>query len=84
MTKKIDENELDECQACSGPLSREKINLEDYQGGKLYMMEQIEAFVCQNCGEVWIPEKTMMEFEKMIVTAKAHNKTKKKTKGRKK
>ena len=68
---------MEDCQACGGPLNLEKINLEDYQGGKLYMMEQIEAFVCQSCGEVWIPEKTMLEFENMITTAKAHSKTKK-------
>ncbi len=61
-----------ECQACGGPLELEKVNLEDYQGGKLYMMEKVPAFVCQNCDEIWVPEPIMQEFEKMIETAKAH------------
>ncbi|MDD5382879.1 MAG: type II toxin-antitoxin system MqsA family antitoxin [Candidatus Margulisbacteria bacterium] len=64
----------EECQACGGPLNLEKVNLEDYQGGKLYMMEKVPAYVCQNCGEVWVPEPIMQEFEKMIETAKEHHK----------
>ncbi|MFC1637781.1 YgiT-type zinc finger protein, partial [Candidatus Margulisiibacteriota bacterium] len=71
---------------CGGPLSLEKVNLEDYQGGKLYMMEQVPAFVCQGCGEVWVPEPIMAEFEKMIETVKKRKKKAppKKSTGRKK
>ena len=59
-----------ECQACGAPLSLEKVNLEDYQGGKLFMMEKVPAFVCEGCGEVWVPEPVMLEFERMIETVK--------------
>lgn len=62
--------EIGDCQNCGGALVIEKVNLEDYQGGKLYMMESIPAFVCQECGEVWVPEPIMKEFIKMIDTAK--------------
>ncbi|HVN67564.1 MAG TPA: YgiT-type zinc finger protein [Candidatus Sulfotelmatobacter sp.] len=58
------------CEACGGELAPEKVNLEDYQGGKLYMMENVPAYVCQECGEIWVPEPQMQEFEKMIETAK--------------
>lgn len=58
-----------DCEACGGELSIEKVNLEDYQNGKLYMMEGVPAYVCQACGEVWVPEPIMDEFEKMIKTA---------------
>ncbi len=68
--KFLEENAPSECQACGGPLSVEKVNLEDYQGGKLYLMEQVPALACQSCGEVWIPEPVMAEFEKMIDIAK--------------
>lgn len=47
----------------------EKVNLEDYHNGKLYMMENVPAYVCQECGEIWVPEPIMQEFEKMIETA---------------
>jgi YgiT-type zinc finger domain-containing protein len=59
----------EECAACGGPLELEKVNLEDYQGGKLYMMEGVPAYVCQECDEIWVPEPLMAEFEKMIATA---------------
>jgi YgiT-type zinc finger domain-containing protein len=67
----------DECAACGGALELEKVNLEDYQGGKLYMMESVPAYVCQECGEIWVPEPIMQEFEKMIETVKAKGQTKK-------
>ena len=70
----LEENKPEECQACGGLLSLEEVNLEDYQGGKLYMMEKVPAFICQECGEVWVPDFIMKEFEKMIVTAKANRK----------
>lgn len=60
----------EECGACGGHLELEKVNLEDYQDGKLYMMEGVPAYVCQECDEIWVPEPLMAEFEKMIETAK--------------
>ena len=77
-------NVPEECQACGGSLTLEKVNLEDYQGGKLYMMEKVPAFACQSCGEIWVPEPIMAEFEKMIETVKQRKKQKKKRKGGKK
>jgi len=59
-----------ECQACGGPLSLEEINLEDYQGGKLYMMEKVPAYACQSCGEIMVPAPIIKEFTAMIQTAK--------------
>jgi YgiT-type zinc finger domain-containing protein len=81
--KILEEKSPGECQACEGLLNLEKVNLEDYQGGKLYLMESVPAYVCQDCGEVWVPEPIMFEFEKMIATAKS-KKTRKKTKKKKK
>ena len=69
--------EPEACEACGGPLELEKVNLEDYQEGKLYMMESVPAYVCQECGEVWVPEPLMAEFEKMIATVKEKNTAKK-------
>lgn len=67
----------DFCQACGGGVVPEKVNLEDYVEGKLYLMENIDAYVCQECGEVWVPEETISEFEKMIDLAQKKNKRKK-------
>jgi len=74
--KYLQENAPESCEACGGTLEQEKVNLEDYQGGKLYVMENIPALACQECGEVWIPEPAMKEFESMIKTAKSRPKPK--------
>lgn len=71
-------NAPEECEVCGGPLTLEKVNLEDYQEGKLYMMEGVPAFVCQECGEIWVPEPIMQEFEKMIETAQEKGRKEKK------
>lgn len=68
----LKDQEVGECQVCGGGLELEKVNLEDFQGGKLYMMENVPAYVCQECGEIWVPEPILQEFEKMIETAKHH------------
>jgi len=68
--KDLLDEEIESCEACGGNLDLEKVNLEDYQEGKLYLMEGVPAYVCSECGEVWVPEPIMQEFEKMIATAK--------------
>ncbi len=61
------------CEVCGGELKVEKVNLEEFEGGKLYLMENVSAFVCQECGEIWVPEPALKEFEIMINTAKSRN-----------
>ncbi|MFA4906144.1 MAG: type II toxin-antitoxin system MqsA family antitoxin [Candidatus Margulisiibacteriota bacterium] len=60
------------CEACGGDLKPEKVNLEELEGGKLYLMENVPAMVCEACGEIWVPEPILKEFEKMMDTAKRH------------
>lgn len=74
----LSEDAPEECQACGGAVVLEKVNLEDYQGGKLYMMEEVPAYVCQECGESFVPAPIIAEFEKMIETAKHRPSPKKK------
>lgn len=61
------------CEACGGFLKAEKVNLEEFEDGKLYLMENVLAYICQECGEMWVPEPTLQEFEKMMDTAKHHH-----------
>ncbi len=61
------------CEACGGVLKAEKVNLEEFEGGKLYLMENVVAYVCQECGEMWVPEPILNEFEDMMKTAKLHH-----------
>lgn len=78
------EAEEAKCESCGGELNPEKVNLEEFEKGKLYLMEKVPAFVCQDCGEVWVPEPIMKEFEKMLETAKKHSLKKEKKAPRKK
>lgn len=74
MTSKNDNTEedfeegLQFCEACGGMLKPEKVNLEEFENGKLYMMENVLAYICALCGEMWVPEPILNEFEKMIET----------------
>lgn len=67
------EEESERCQACGGALKPEKVNLEEFEGGKLYLMENIAAYICEDCGEMWIPEPILNEFENMMKTAKKYH-----------
>jgi len=77
---KEEKNEVEEffegaegaCEACGGELKPEKVNLEELENGKLYLMENVPAMVCEGCGEIWVPEPILKEFEKMMETAKLH------------
>lgn len=67
------EEATDVCEACGGPLKAEKINLEEFEGGKLYLLENVVAYICEECGETWVPEPVLKEFENMMQTAKEYH-----------
>lgn len=54
------------CNACGGKLFFDRVSLDHYEGEKLYIIEDVPAFVCEECGEVWIPKPVIDELEKMI------------------
>jgi len=72
------------CPNCSGPLKPEKVNLEEFEAGKLFHMEQVPGYLCEACGEIWVPEPILKEFEKMIEITHERRKEQKKSKSRKK
>jgi YgiT-type zinc finger domain-containing protein len=65
-----DSNEAQFCEECGGVLKPNKIKLEEFEGGKLYVIEDVPVMECDSCGEVWVPEPIIKEFEAMIDTAK--------------
>ena len=62
------------CEECGGTLKPGKIKLEEFEGGKLYVIEDVPVLECENCGEVWVPEPILEEFEQMMETAKKRGK----------
>jgi len=68
---KINTEEPQYCDECGGVLKPKKIRLEEFEGGKLYVIEDVPVMECESCGEVWVPEPIIEEFEQMMEAAKA-------------
>ena len=84
--KKNNIEEIEEpqvCDECGGTLKPGKMRLEEYEGGKLYVIEDAPVLECNSCGEVWVPEPIIKEFEQMMDLAK-HKQPLKKLKLKKK
>ncbi|MFC1767820.1 YgiT-type zinc finger protein [Candidatus Margulisiibacteriota bacterium] len=58
------------CDECGGTLQPDKIKLEEFEGGKLYVINDAPVLVCQTCGEIWVPETIINELEQMIELSK--------------
>ena len=58
------------CEECGGTLKPKKMRLEEFEGGKLYVIEDAPVMECESCGEIWVPEPIINEFEEMMETAK--------------
>lgn len=70
------------CKTCGGELKAEVINLEELWGEKLFLMEKVPAFICQDCGEIWVPEQFTKEFESMVTVTKRRKKGSKRKKSK--
>jgi len=55
-----------QCNVCGGKLYYDKVSLDHYEGEKLYVIEEVPAFICEECGEIWIPKPVLEELEKMV------------------
>jgi len=75
--EKILPEEPQVCEECGGTLKPGKMRLEEFEGGKLYVIEDAPVLECENCGEVWVPQPIIEEFESMMETAKKHKPLKK-------
>ena len=68
--KKKEEEEQQACEECGGILKPKKIRLEEFEGGKLFVIEDAPVMECESCGEVWVPQPIIEEFENMMDAAK--------------
>jgi len=82
--KRLLEQAPEACEECGGPVQFERVNLEDFEGGKLFVIENVPSFVCEDCGETWIPKQFLDEFERMVETVKNKKKEEEKKKPHKK
>ncbi len=75
--KKEDQEEAQTCEECGGTLKPNKIRLEEFEGGKLFVIEDAPVMECESCGEVWVPQPIIDEFEQMMDAAKKNKPLKK-------
>jgi len=75
--KKDDQEEAQTCEECGGTLKPNKIRLEEFEGGKLFVIEDAPVMECETCGEIWVPKPIIDEFEQMMDAAKKNKPIKK-------
>ena len=54
------------CEFCNGNTIKKKIRKQHWLNGKLYIIENVEAEVCQECGEKYFKAKTLDKIDKYL------------------
>ena len=54
------------CEFCQGETAPRKVRKQHWLHGRLYIIENVEAEVCQECGERYFHAKTLDKLDAMI------------------
>ncbi len=54
------------CEFCEGQTVRKKVKRQHWLRGKLYIVENVEAEVCSECGERYFHATTLDEIDRML------------------
>ena len=54
------------CEFCSGKTRKKKVRRQHWLRGKLYIVENVPAEVCSECGERYFPATTLDEINRHI------------------
>lgn len=54
------------CEFCGGETSTQKVRKQHWLHGKLYIVDNIEAEVCKECGERYFHAKTLDAIDNLI------------------
>ena len=60
------ENNSMKCEFCSGGTSPRRVRRQHWHEGRLYIVENVEAEVCQECGERYFHARTLDAIDAMI------------------
>ena len=58
------------CPICKGSIKRGKTNFPVEIGEGLLFVKEVPSNICQQCGEVFIPDKIAASLEKMVSKAR--------------
>jgi len=56
------------CEFCNGQTVKEKVKRQHWLHGKLYIVENVEAEVCPECGERYFHATTLDEIDRVLGT----------------
>lgn len=54
------------CEFCEGQTAKEKVKKQHWLHGRLYIVENVEAEVCSECGERYFHATILDEIDKML------------------
>lgn len=57
---------INKCSVCKGNLKYKKINFSQELEGKVYVVSDVPALVCPQCGEQYLSPDTVDEIQKVI------------------
>ena len=56
------------CEFCGAQTVKKKVTRQHWLGDKLYIIENVEAEVCPECGERYFHARTLDEIDRMLKT----------------
>jgi len=54
------------CEFCGAGTTKKKVRKQHWLGGKLYLVENVEAEVCNECGERYFHAKTLDAIDRLL------------------
>ncbi|MDO9565424.1 MAG: YgiT-type zinc finger protein [Candidatus Desulfaltia sp.] len=54
------------CYLCSGEMKKEMVAITRYKNDYYYLIEDVPAMVCEQCGEKWFSMNTVVNMDKMM------------------
>lgn len=55
------------CEFCGGQTAKKKVKRQHWLHGRLYLIENVEAEVCTECGERYFHAKILDEIDNLLV-----------------
>jgi len=54
------------CEVCVGKTTKKKVRKQHWLHGRLYLIENVEAEVCRECGERYFHAKTLDTIDRLL------------------
>ena len=54
------------CEFCGGKTTKKKVRKQHWLHGRLYLIENVEAEVCRECGERYFHAKTLDTIDRLL------------------